>query len=104
MRSVLLAVFYLMMAHSSHAQTFYRCMSAQGQPVFSEQPCSGLQAERVESLNCRKARKDLDAAANFGDFRRNDLPARRSAMYSACGMKAPQVTIINPTPATSVSP
>jgi hypothetical protein len=104
MRSVLPAVFFLMMAHSSHAQTFYRCMSAQGEPVFSEQPCSGLQAERVESLNCRKARRDFDIAANAGSAHRNDLRARRSAMYSACGMKAPQVTIINPTPATSVSP
>lgn len=89
------AFLYLTMAHSSQAQTFYKCMSAQGQAEFLEQPCSGSPADRVESLSCQKARRELDAAANSAKSGRHDLPARRAAMYSACSLKPPHVTIIN---------
>ena len=65
----------------------------EGQPEFSEQPCSGGPAEKVESLNCRKARQDLEAV-RFADLRRAGLPARGAAMNSACGLKPPHVTII----------
>ncbi len=94
LRSVLAIIVFWTMAHAGHAQTFYTCMSAQGQSEFSEQPCSGRPAEKVESLNCRKARQDLDAV-RFADPRRTDLPARRAATDSACGLKPPHVTIIS---------
>lgn len=93
--AVVLIIFYALMAPSSQAQTFYRCISAQGQPVFSEQPCSGVPAERVESLNCQKARKDFEVAASANSSKRHALQARRAAMHSACGVTAPHVTIIN---------
>ncbi|MEO5658589.1 MAG: DUF4124 domain-containing protein [Polaromonas sp.] len=95
LRAVLPAVFCVLMVPPSQAQTYYRCISAHGQPEFSEQPCSGVPAERVESLNCRKARKDFEVAASAISPKRHALQARREAMHSACGMTAPQVTIIN---------
>ena len=92
-RGVAAIIVFWTMAYAAHAQTFYTCMSAQGQPEFSEQPCSGGPAEKVESLNCRKARQDLDAVRSAG-LRRSDLHARRTPMNSACGLKPPHVTII----------
>ena len=94
LRSVVAVVVLWTMAQAGHAQTFYTCMSAQGRSEFSEQPCSGRPAEKVESLNCRKARQDLDAA-RFADPRRTDLQARGAAMNSACGLTPPHVTIIS---------
>ena len=93
LRGVAAIIVFWTMAHAAHAQTFYTCMSAQGQPEFSEQPCSGGPAEKVESLNCRKARQDLEAV-RFAGLRRAGLPARGAAMNSACGLKPPHVTII----------
>ena len=93
-RAVLAALFCWVMVPASQAQTYYQCLGAQGKPVFSEQPCPGFSGERVESLNCQKARRDFDIAANSGGTNSNDLRVRRSAMYGACGMKAPEVTII----------
>ncbi|WP_029524943.1 DUF4124 domain-containing protein [Polaromonas glacialis] len=94
LRSVVAVIVFWTMTHAGHAQTYYTCMSAQGRPEFSEQPCSGRPAEKVESLNCRKARQELEAA-RFADPRRTDLQARRAAMNSACGLKPPHVTIIS---------
>lgn len=93
LRSVLALLVFWTMAQAGHAQTFYTCMSAQGRTEFSEQPCSGRPAEKVESLNCREARQDLDAVRR-ADPGRTDLQARRAAMDSACGLKPSHVTII----------
>ena len=94
LRSVVAVIVFWTMADAGHAQTFYTCMSAQGRPEFSEQPCSGRPAEKVESLNCRKARQDLEAVRSAGP-RLAGLPARGAAMNSACGLKPPHVTIIS---------
>ena len=57
---------------------------------------SDLQAERIDSMACQRARRDHEIAANSISPNRNTVQARRSAMYGACGMKEPpQVTIIN---------
>jgi hypothetical protein len=116
LRTVWVLILYLMLAHSSSAQTFYQCLNAQGRPEFSETACrpgssqndvqsstsaqgrteSELQTEKMDSIRCRRARKDLDAAVSAISSKRRDMQTRRAAMYAACGMKyPPEVTIIN---------
>lgn len=59
---------------------------------------SDLQAERADSWECSKAKRDYDVlSGSVTDKRR--LPAAEVAMYSACGMRNPDKTIINVVPA-----
>lgn len=70
---------------------------ASGQPGLSQgRTPSDLQAERIDSMACQRARRDLEIASNSISSNPAAIQARRSAMYGACGMKEPpQVIIIN---------
>jgi len=57
-----------------------------------------LQAERADSWECSKAKRDYDVLSGSITDRRR-LPAAEVAMYSACGMRNPDKTIINVVPA-----
>lgn len=105
---VALVLYALMPQTSSSAQTFYRCLGAQGVPEFSAQPCDAGRPpaprasvappasphEKPDSPACRQARQALAAAA--GVFPASpDLHARRAAVHAACRLDVPEVTIIN---------
>ena len=113
------AVLYGLMAHGSSAQTFYQCLSRQGHPEFSEQPCELgtkpendspraapvesssaeeplLQAEKMNSPACKRALREVDVLARALHPGADEVQARRAAMYAACGMTPlPEVSIIN---------
>lgn len=133
MRSIHLLCFlavllYAATAPAGHAQTFYQCLNAQGLAEFSDAPCAprmrqeldkalssqtgkpstgrpptGLQTGRIDFLACQRARRNFEIAANATRPSMAAVGVRGSAMYGACGMKAPpQVTIIHHPLATHV--
>ena len=56
-----------------------------------------LQAERGNSIECERAKRDYEVIlSSIGSKSR--APAAEAAMYSACGMRAPDKTIINVRP------
>jgi len=56
-----------------------------------------LQAEKANSFECRKAMRDLDVAVNAGRKGRDTTP-EELAVYSACGIRVPDKTVIQVQP------
>lgn len=54
-----------------------------------------LQAERVDSFACEKAKRDYEVTANSNSSNASIVQAKRSMMYGACGMREPDNKIVN---------
>lgn len=57
----------------------------------------GVDASRADSSACRTAKRDLEVAATSIEMNRALIQARRTAMYSECGLREPdkQTTNVN---------
>lgn len=54
-----------------------------------------LQAERVDSFACEKAKRDYEVTANSNSSNASIVQAKRTMMYGTCGMREPDHNIIN---------
>lgn len=51
--------------------------------------------ERIDSFECRKARRDYEVTANSSSNSKKVIEAKRSAMYGICGMREPDRTDVH---------
>lgn len=53
-----------------------------------------LQAQRIDSVACERAKRDYEVAASSISDNHELIAARRSAMYGTCGLREPDQTVI----------
>lgn len=58
-------------------------------PSPSEPP---KRAERIDSIECQRARRDYEVTANSSSNKKRVIEAKRAAMYGICGMREPDRT------------
>ncbi len=76
-----------------------RVEQSERQNSYRQQPSHGrseadLQAERIDSRACEAAKRNYEIVAGRSAKDEASINASRSAMYGACGMREPDVTII----------
>lgn len=49
-------------------------------------------AERIDSIECQKARRDYEVTANSSSSKKRVIEAKRAAMYGICGIREPDRT------------
>lgn len=54
-----------------------------------------LQAERIDTFACEKAKRDYEVTASSNANNRAIVEARRSIMYGTCGMREPDTKTVN---------
>lgn len=54
-----------------------------------------LQAERVDSFACEKAKRDYEVTANSNSSSPSIVQAKRSMMFGTCGMREPDNNSVN---------
>lgn len=54
-----------------------------------------LQAQRIDSLACERAKRDYEVTASSTANSRGIVQSKRSMMYGACGMQEPDQNAIN---------
>lgn len=68
----------------------------QSAPVTAPQRSQGdLQAERIDTIECTRARRDYEVTASSSGNSRAIVEAKKSAMYGVCGMREPNQTNVN---------
>jgi hypothetical protein len=67
-------------------------------PAASQKTQSDLQSERIDTIACERARRDLEVTSSSTSNSSAIIEAKRSAMYGTCGMREPSRTtlIVNP--------
>lgn len=66
----------------------------QSQSVPSQPVAAPSGPERIDSFECRKARRDYEVTANSSSNGKRVIEAKRAAMYGICGMREPDRTDI----------